>query len=131
VTVEGLVIDGGEALNHYLNVRESQEQRLRVIVTCDREEFEAQTFVASREARRWATPGWPVCLSYVDCVLQGYLREFGEGGLDRFVASTEGWERTFVDDRDRPLYPRHVKLKPRERCAIDARLRRLLVTFSG
>ena len=59
-------------------------------------------------------PGFPIWRSYVDAVLQGYLRQFGDGGLQRFMATTDGWSRHLVDDREAPRYPRAVQLDPRE-----------------
>ncbi len=34
----------------------------------------------------------PILLSYLDVVVQGYLREFGEAGARDFFATTDGWD---------------------------------------
>ncbi|MBV0910994.1 gamma-glutamylcyclotransferase family protein [Anianabacter salinae] len=60
----------------------------------------------------------PILLSYLDVVVQGYLREFGEDGVHRFFGTTEGWDRPVRDDRAAPLYPRHQTLTPDERALV-------------
>ena len=44
--------------------------------------------------------------SYLDVVLAGYLREYGETGLAGFLQSTIGFERAIIRDRDVPVYSR-------------------------
>jgi glutathione-specific gamma-glutamylcyclotransferase len=72
--------------------------------------------------RRGASDEYPLWLSYVDCVIVGYLKVFGKGGVDTFIASTEGWRGPILDDRAKPLYPRAVRLSEEERQFIDERL---------
>lgn len=67
----------------------------------------------------------PVLLSYLDVVVQGYLREFGEAGVDRFFATTHGWDAPILDDRAAPRYPRHQRLRVDERALTDRHLIRL------
>lgn len=76
---------------------------------------------------RAAAPGQahPILLSYLDVVLQGYLREFGEAGALRFVDTTSGWDAPILDDRDDPRYPRHRRLTLSERGFVDDALRAL------
>lgn len=64
----------------------------------------------------------PALLSYIDVVVQGYLREFGEEGAARFFDTTDGWDTPVLDDRAKPLYPRHRQLSPVERAFVDAQL---------
>ena len=64
----------------------------------------------------------PILLSYVDVVLQGYLAEFGQDGVARFLASTDGWDAPVLDDRKAPIYPRHQSLVPAERRMVDRAL---------
>ena len=80
-------------------------------------------------AGRHGTPSerYPVLLSYLDAVVQGYLREYGEAGADRFFATTDGWEAPFLNDRAAPRYPRHQQLAPDETAFVDDRLARLAV----
>ena len=67
----------------------------------------------------------PVLLSYVDVVVQGYLREFGETGVARFFETTDGWDAPVRNDREAPAYPRHQRLSPDETALVDDWLRRL------
>lgn len=65
----------------------------------------------------------PVLLSYVDVVVQGYLREYGEEGVARFFATTAGWEAPILDDRAAPLYARPQKLDRDETALVNDWLR--------
>ena len=64
----------------------------------------------------------PILLSYLDVVVQGYLREFGEAGARAFFASTAGWDAPICDDRATPIYPRHQSLTAEERAFVDQQL---------
>ena len=55
--------------------------------------------------------------------MEGYLDHFGREGLDRFVASTEGWGAPVLDDRAAPVYGRHTAPGPAVREVVDAVLR--------
>lgn len=67
----------------------------------------------------------PVLLSYIDVVVQGYLREFGEAGAQAFFDSTAGWSAPILNDRAQPRYTRHQPLSDDERGFVDDALRRL------
>lgn len=70
---------------------------------------------------RPAMPGdAPILLSYLDVVVQGFMREYGPEGVARFAATTDGWEAGILDDRAAPRYPRHQRLSPAETAATDA-----------
>ena len=71
----------------------------------------------------------PLLLSYVDVVIQGYLREFGEGGAARFMATTDGWEAPMINDRAAPRYPRARRLSPSETAFVDAALLAKRIAF--
>ncbi|MGB5868932.1 MAG: gamma-glutamylcyclotransferase family protein [Albidovulum sp.] len=64
-------------------------------------------------------PPLPILLSYLDVVLQGFLKEFGPDGPSRFFASTTGWG-PIHDDRALPRYPRHQALAPTEMALVDS-----------
>ena len=64
----------------------------------------------------------PILLSYLDVVVQGYLNEFGEAGVARFFATTDGWEAPIINDRTAPQYPRALQLSPDETALVDAML---------
>ena len=67
----------------------------------------------------------PILLSYLDVVVQGYLREFGPEGAARFFATTEGWDAPVLNDRAAPRYPRHQPLRAEESEFVDRWLARL------
>jgi len=69
----------------------------------------------------------PILLSYIDVVVQGYLREFGPDGAERFFATTDGWGAPVVNDRAAPRYPRHQQLTPQETAFVDEHLASLSV----
>ena len=58
-------------------------------------------------------------LSYLDCVIKGYLEHFGEEIASEFFSTTDGWDIEIRDDRLNPLYPRSVELTKSERAFID------------
>lgn len=64
----------------------------------------------------------PVLLSYLDTVVQGYLREFGAGGVADFFATTSGWDAPVLNDRAAPRYPRAQRLEAEERALVDRQL---------
>lgn len=57
--------------------------------------------------------------SYLDAVLQGFLHQYGEDGVEGFVANTANFDTTLLLDRDRPNYPRPVTLSASEVELID------------
>ena len=70
-----------------------------------------------------ATTANPVLMSYVEVVVQGYLREFGEEGVRRFFATTDGWDAPLRDDRSSPIYARHQPIAADERLLAEDMLR--------
>ncbi len=56
----------------------------------------------------------PILLSYLDVVVQGYARVFGQDGAARFFETTSGWDAPILDDRANPQYPRHKILTKAE-----------------
>ncbi|WP_127903070.1 gamma-glutamylcyclotransferase family protein [Solirhodobacter olei] len=67
----------------------------------------------------------PILLSYLDVVVQGFLDEFGRAGVERFFATTAGWEVPVLDDRASPLYPRAQRTGEAVQAMADAHLARL------
>jgi len=75
------------------------------------------------EARHAAPSArYPVLLSYVDVVVQGYLHEFGSEGAAHFFATTDGWDAPILNDRAAPRYPRHQNLTTAETTFVDTHL---------
>lgn len=69
-----------------------------------------------------ATDDHVILLSYLDVVVQGYLREFGASGVSRFFATTTGWNTKILDDRAAPQYPRAQVLSQQETALVDQHL---------
>lgn len=63
-----------------------------------------------------------ILLSYLDVVVQGYLREFGAGGVAGFFDTTDGWDTPVLDDRRAPQYPRAQQLTRSETALVDQHL---------
>ena len=70
-------------------------------------------------------PGYAILLSYLDVVVQGYMREFGEDGVVRFFDTTEGWEAAILNDRANPIYKRAQELSRSEVALTDHHLARV------
>lgn len=61
----------------------------------------------------------PILLSYLDVVVQGFLKLHGEDGARHFFATTAGFDGPILDDRADPVYPRHQRLSQGERRIVD------------
>ncbi len=83
---------------------------------------EIQIYRTKPENDTDASTEHPILLSYLDTVIQGYLREFGTAGAHAFFATTSGWDTSVLDDRDAPVYPRAQVLSASERAFVDERL---------
>lgn len=77
-------------------------------------------YEAERDAETAAAVDAPILQSYLDAVLQGFLLLYGEAGVRRFVAETEGFETQVIADRQAPLYPRSVLLDEAQAHLFDA-----------
>lgn len=77
-----------------------------------------------------ASPAPKLLQSYLDVVLAGYHREFGEAGVARFLDTTDGFDREIVEDRARPIYPRALKTAPHLLAGFDAALARAGVRYA-
>ncbi len=126
--IDGLIAEVPGADWHALDQREAAYERLRATHQVRHSlHHQPEIAVYAISDARHAKPGraGPVLLSYLDVVVQGYLREFGEAGVQDFFDTTAGWDTPILDDRDAPLYPRHRRLTPDERNLTDAQLARL------
>ena len=72
-----------------------------------------------------ATETHPILRSYLDVVVQGYLTEFGEGGVGRFFDTTDGWDAPILDDRAAPIYARAQAVTAAESALVDEHLARM------
>ncbi|MGJ8615685.1 MAG: gamma-glutamylcyclotransferase family protein [Sulfitobacter sp.] len=66
-----------------------------------------------------------ILLSYLDVVVQGFLKLYGEAGAKRFFDTTNGWDTPILNDRLAPIYPRHQRLSKNETALVDDHLTRL------
>ena len=86
---------------------------------------EISVYAVPQERHKVGTIEHPVLLSYLDVVIQGYLRAFGEDGVQHFFDTTDGWNAPFIDDRALPRYPRHQQLTADETELVDDHLSRI------
>ena len=126
--IEGLIAPVPDADWHALDLREGAYDRVPAAHMVDHE-LPHQPQIAI-----YAVPGYDVpeaghaerghhlLLSYIDVVIQGYLREYGPSGAQQFFDTTDGWEVDVIDDRAEPLYPRACTLAPEERDVVNAAL---------
>lgn len=77
-------------------------------------------YAIAPDRMRQPTEHHPILLSYLDVVIQGYLRHFGQQGVADFVATTDGWTAPVLDDRAAPIYPRAQRLAAVETQLVDA-----------
>ncbi len=125
VEIEGLIaqVPGGDW--SALDIREHGYQRHPIkerLAHAATRSVSAQIYAIPPARGAEAGRRHPILLSYLDVVVQGYLREFGEAGAERFFVTTTGWEAPVLDDRTDPRYPRHQRLTPSERGFVDDQL---------
>ena len=63
-----------------------------------------------------------ILLSYIDCVIKGFLDHYGQPGVDKFFETTTNWEGVIKNDRLSPLYPRNIRLTEVERKLVDIKI---------
>lgn len=90
---------------------------------------EIAVYAVPEHAQANASDTHPILLSYLDVVVQGYLREFGATGAARFFETTSGWEAPILNDRSDPRYPRSQRLSARETDFVDLALADLSATI--
>jgi hypothetical protein len=86
---------------------------------------EISVYAVPESRQRDSTEQYPVLLSYLDVVVQGYVRAFGQEGVQHFFDTTDGWDAPILNDRAEPRYPRHQQLKPDETALVDMHLARI------
>ena len=86
---------------------------------------EIAVYAVPQRRRNDPNQSHPILLSYVDVVVRGYLRAFGETGVRDFFDTTDGWNAPILNDRAEPRYPRHQQLRPEETDLVDAHLNRI------
>lgn len=75
------------------------------------------------EHYEWGNEDHPILLSYLDCVIAGFHRVWGEAGIRHFFETTEGWSQVPVmNDRAAPIYPRAVTISTDLAVRVDSLL---------
>lgn len=124
----GSVIDGLVALvpgGDWVALDLREEGYVRHPVSVQGEVRAAQVYAVPPETVVVQVQPAPILLSYLDVVVQGYLREFGQAGAEAFFATTDGWETPIHDDRAAPMYPRAQALRAEETAFVDAMLQQV------
>lgn len=123
VSIAGLVaqVPGGDWAA--LDAREFAYVRHAVQVAAGAGALPAQVYAVTEG--KPPTSDNPILLSYLDAVVQGFLREYGQAGADGFFATTGGWHAPVRNDRADPAYPRAQVLTASERRIVDAGLERV------
>jgi hypothetical protein len=122
-TIAGLVADVPGADWAALDAREFAYARHAVSAQTPAGTLPAQVYAVPQGLA--PTDDHPILLSYLDAVVQGFLREYGVDGAADFFATTAGWQAPVLDDRAAPRYPRAQALSTRERATVDDGLARV------
>ncbi|MBF9030528.1 gamma-glutamylcyclotransferase [Rhodobacterales bacterium HKCCE3408] len=124
VEIDGLIAAVPDSDWAALDLREAAYLRepLREVAHAAGDGLDIHIYRTRPEHDTDATDDHPILASYLDTVLLGFLREYGEDGVARFVATTEGWEAPLFDDRAAPRYPRFEVPGPEARALIDDHL---------
>ena len=107
-----------------LDAREAAYLRREATHQIDHDGESGHTVVYEANPDHVADPSTdhPILLSYLDVVVQGYLREWGEDGVHHLFQTTRGFEGPILDDRTEPIYPRAQPLSRAERRRVDTAL---------
>lgn len=126
VPMPGHVIDGLVAMVPNadwaaLDLREAAYLRVQTdaVVTGDAAMADCAVYSIPADLHAAPAQAHPIALSYLDVVVQGFAREFGPAGVQRFFDTTDGWDAPVLDDRAAPVYPRHQLLTDTERALVD------------
>ena len=112
-----------------LDEREYAYARHPALAMSGAAELPVQVYAVPQENRLPPSRTNPLILSYIDAVVQGFLREYGPEGAAHFFETTHGWNAPIIHDRARPIYPRSQRLTGEEQMVVDAGLASLGVSF--
>ncbi len=119
-TIHGLVapVPGGDWVA--LDAREyGYNRHLAVAMLQDNTPHPIQVYAVPPAAALPPQHPYPILLSYIDAVVQGFLREYGAEGAAHFFATTAGWNAPILNDRAEPKYPRAQNLTAAELLVVD------------
>lgn len=112
-----------------LDAREYAYRRHEVTHQTDPAEMPVSLYAVDPAHENIGAEKGPILLSYVDVVVQGYLRIFGKEGAKSFFATTHNWNIPILNERAAPVYPRHQRLETHETEFVDEALARLGCTI--
>lgn len=102
-----------------LDAREHAYERLDISGSIDPGHADTAIYAIPAEASKDPSLKHPILRSYLDVVVQGYLRVYGEEGVRHFFDTTDGWDAPILDDRAKPIYPRHQPMTATETALVD------------
>jgi len=125
--VDGLLVFDDVANLAAIDAREARYERVELLpeelellgqtpVRCTAYVYQAITYLPPHQEEP------KILQSYLDAVLQGFLREHGQSGVERFIRTTGNFHIAVHPDRENPVYPRAVALSTHERDYFDALL---------
>lgn len=112
-----------------LDAREIGYQRVRISLVEEspivfaRGDVDSFTYTSTPAAHRRGSRNFPIWLSYLECVLAGFLDLGGDVAAREFIATTDGWKTPIIDDRRTPKYMRAVQLSAKTRHEVDVLIR--------
>lgn len=122
--VDGVIAQVSEAAWAELDIREASYDRHDVTDRIDHGLGGSVQIVTYSVPRSEPAPApRPILLSYLDVVLQGYLRATDEKLAAQFFDTTLHWDGGIVNDRAAPMYPRAQPLSPQETAFVDAQIK--------
>jgi cation transport regulator ChaC len=135
-TIGGMVVVDRRENLEALDRREARYDRIaiprdefEILHDHDQEMIPSEIYLYVGRTETIADPAPLLLQSYLDTVLAGFLREHGEAGLEAFIASTLGFERRIVMDREKPYYARAVAIPADLAFRFDEMLSRAGVEF--
>ncbi len=124
VTIDGLIAAVPRADWAALDAREHGYERISSggSVTHDLTPAPDMAHYAVPETQTTQQGDHRIILSYLDVVVQGFLKVYGAAGVARFFDTTSGWDTPVLNDRAAPRYPRAQVLSHLEMALVDQHL---------
>lgn len=123
-SIEGVIARMPASELPQLDQRESGYDRLKLPISDFNLSESIETdfvyvYQSEMQRRYLANAEHPILQSYIDCVLAGYLQQFGLAGMQAMIDTTRGWDRPVMNDRAVPRYPRAVDVGEELQSSID------------
>lgn len=127
ISIQGLIADVTDIGWDALDIREAAYNRFELAQTSGC--HGVQIYIANPLHIGPKSQDRPILLSYLDCVVQGFLTQFGPQGVAAFFESTSGWDRPIKNDRNKPIYPRAQALTKNEIHLVNGHLEQISATI--